>query len=644
MASYIFWLLLLCSVCCNSKGESCDLPNVENGKIAQYFYIFKKFYFPMEVGKKLSVACTAGYTSQSGKQEETITCTLQGWEPEPICFKKCMKPSLENGVVFNAKELYKTLEKAQYECLDGYTTSSGNKTEEIVCSSTGWTPQPQCHQISDRCEAPLLANGHYASLKNIFGVKDVLEFKCDEGYRTASGRTADRVECLLRGWSSVPQCTQLICEKLSPVGNGGFYPLKASYADKDVVQFFCRENYILKGSELIQCYSFGWYPNPPICEERRNRCPPPPRPSHTIILTNLTRHGNGDIVRYECDQKYKLIGSEEVKCENGLWTNPPSCVELKGIMKCGKPPPIENGDIINDLETYYSGDMVNYQCTHGYRINGMNKIICKLGKWPEPPTCVVSDEYCPMPPSIKNGEPFDIPSANYSVGSSVEYMCHSYHLMEGSKTITCLGGSWSQLPTCLEPCTVTVTQMRQRNIELRWSFEINSPFMHGELVDFKCIEGFDMLHSSGLKVLCQRGQLQYPSCSKRDNVKVCGSPPIVRYSEVNVAQESYVSGSSVIYSCLEFYFLKGSRTVHCSNGEWESPPTCIEPCILSKEEMERKHIKLRWSLDNNGKFYHGEFVEFVCKEGYRNIQAIAMFSLRSQCNNGKLIYPECEQR
>ncbi|KAM4722867.1 coagulation factor XIII B chain-like [Rhinophrynus dorsalis] len=599
--------------------KSCDLPAVENGRIALYFYTFKNFYFPMKEGKKLSVSCAAGYTSQSGKQEEQIACTADGWEPAPICFKKCIKPSLENGNLHSAKESYKILEIAHYSCSEGYITPSGNQTEEMQCLSNGWSPPPGCHQISDRCEAPNLDNGQYSTTKRIFYVKEILQYRCDEGHYTASGTTTDQAECLPRGWSSIPRCIKMNCEKLESVENGGFYPSKATYFDRDVVQFFCRENYSLRGSELIQCYSFGWYPKPPTCEERMNKCPPPPRPAHTILLTDPAAHRSGDSARYECDHNYILIGSEEILCENGQWTSPPSCVELKEKIKCEKPPTTENGEAVMKSGVYYSGDSAHYQCAEGYGIDGSNEITCKLGRWPEPPKCNAKREFCQSPPHIQNGEFIDVPASAYSSGSSVEYKCHSYHLMEGSKTVHCLHGTWTELPACLEPCTVSVDQMGHENIEMKWSFEINLYILHGDMVEFLCKDGY-VSPNSEIKGRCHRGKMIYPTCNKKDTLKTCGPPPFVTNSRNNSSQEYYESGSSVAYTCSEYHFLHGSSTVQCLNGNWSFPPTCIEPCALSAEEMNRNHIKLRWLFDDKDYFFHGEFVEFLCKEGYQKPQ------------------------
>ncbi|XP_063796243.1 coagulation factor XIII B chain-like [Pseudophryne corroboree] len=645
MSIYNILLLVVArSMLCSAEGNLCDLPNVENGKIAQYLYIFKKIYFPMEVNKKLSVSCSAGYTFKSGRQEGEITCTSEGWEPPTICFKKCIKPSLVNGFLLNAKESYKTLEMTQYSCLEGYTTTTGDTIEQIQCSSGEWSPPPGCHNRSDRCEVPPLDNGYYMITKTHFRIKENVQYQCNEGYYTARGSTAEWVECLHRGWSSLPGCTKSTCGKLEPVENGGFYPIKASYMDMDVVQFFCKENYSLKGSELIQCYSFGWDPEQPTCEERRNKCPPPPRVAHSILLMNASQHRIGDTVHYECDDNYKLIGSEQIHCENGHWTTPPSCVELKEKIKCDNPPQVDNGETVMTLEVYQSGDTVHYRCAEGYEIQGSNKIICKKGKWTETPKCSalsVSVEHCGTPPVISHAELIDAPLPRYISGSSVNYRCHSYHLMEGSQTVHCIRGMWSDQPKCLQPCTLITAQMKENNLE--HSYDTNSTFLHGDMMEFKCMDGFDMLADSELKGLCQNGQILYPTCRKKDTVKICGNPPVVKHSVLTDSQQTYVPGSFVVYQCPEHHYLNGHSTIHCVNGQWESPPTCIEPCVLSKEEMDRSQVRLKWSLDSEY-FLHGEFLDFLCKPGYENREFTAKFSLRSQCRNGQLSYPKCMQR
>lgn len=60
-----------------------------------------------------------------------------------------------------------------------------------------------------------------------------------------------------------------------------------------------------------------------------------------------------------------------------------------------------------------------------------------------------NNEDCGSPPKISQGELTGAALARYTTGSSVEYRCHSYHLMEGTKNVYCTRGTWSQLPKCL---------------------------------------------------------------------------------------------------------------------------------------------------------------------------------------------------
>lgn len=68
--------------------KPCDLPHIENGQIAQYYYNFKSYYFPMLKEKKLSYSCMVGYTTETGTQDGRITCTAKGWSPVPQCYSE----------------------------------------------------------------------------------------------------------------------------------------------------------------------------------------------------------------------------------------------------------------------------------------------------------------------------------------------------------------------------------------------------------------------------------------------------------------------------------------------------------------------------------------------------------------------------
>ncbi|ERE74295.1 coagulation factor XIII B chain-like protein [Cricetulus griseus] len=379
---------------------------------------------------------------------------------------------------------------------------------------------------------------------------------------------------------------ELMCSSLRLIENGYFHPVKKTYEEGDVVQFFCHENYYLSGSDLIQCYNFGWYPESPICEGTRSRCPPPPVPLNSKIQPYSTTYRHGETVRIVCELNFVILGSEELLCENGKWTEPPKCIEEKEKVACEQPPSIENGAAQAHSEIYYSGDKVTYRCEGGFHLRGSSMITCNRGQWTLPPECVENNENCKPPPEIANGAVIDGLLASYTTGSSVEYRCNEYYLLSGSKASHCEQGKWSSPPVCLEPCTIDADRMSRNNIQMKWQYE--GKILHGDLIDFVCKQGYDLSPNtplSALSVQCNRGNVRYPVCVRR------------------------------------------------------------EPCPLSFAEMKKNYLQLKWNFDNRPLILHGEYIEFICKRGaYITETSVTGSELRVQCDRGRLKYPTCTQR
>nr|XP_034369462.1 coagulation factor XIII B chain [Arvicanthis niloticus] len=639
-----FTLILIISGELYAQEKQCDFPNVENGRIAQYYYTFERFYFPMSVDKKLSFFCLAGYATESGKQEEKITCTAEGWSPKPRCYKKCLKPVLRNGYVSDGKVLYKIQEHMRYGCTSGYKTTGGKDEEVVQCLSEGWSSQPSCRKEQETCLAPELDHGNYSTTQRTFQVKDRVGYTCSAGYYTATGKQTEEAECQAHGWSLTPQCNKLMCSSLRSIENGYFHPVKQTYEEGDVVQFFCHKNYYLSGSDLIQCYNFGWYPESPICEGRRNRCPPPPVPLNSKIQPQSTTYRHGETVHIECELNFVIQGSGELLCENGKWTEPPKCIEAKEKIACEQPPSVENSIAHPHSETYYSGDTVTYKCGGGYSLRGSSTITCNHGRWTLPPECVENIENCKPPPDIANGAVVDGLLASYTTGSSVEYRCNEYYLLNGSKTSHCEQGMWSSPPVCLEPCTIDVDHMNRNNIEMKWKYE--GKILHGDLIDFVCKQGYGLspwTPLSEVSVQCNRGDVRYPVCIRRESKGMCASPPVIRNGDiVSSAASTYENGSSVEYRCLDNHFLQGSQVAYCVDGVWTTPPSCLEPCTLSFAEMDENYLQLKWNFDNRPLILHGEYIEFMCKrDAYITETSVIGSELRVQCDRGRLKYPKC---
>ncbi|KAM6218224.1 coagulation factor XIII B chain [Rhynchocyon petersi] len=639
-----FIIILMLSGKLSAEEKICDLPTIENGRIAQYYYTFKSYYFPMGRDKKLPFSCLAGYTTETGRQEDKTTCTTEGWSPEPKCFKKCNKPDLQNGYVSDAKLMYTVQENMRYSCASGYKTTGGKDEEVVQCLSSGWASQPACRKEVETCLAPELHHGNYSTTQKTFKVNDKVQYVCATGYYTAGGKKTEEAECHTHGWSLTPKCTKLQCSSLHILENGYFHPVKKTYEEGDVVQFFCHENYYLSGSDLIQCYNFGWYPQSPVCEGRRNRCPPPPLPLNSKIRMHPTTYRHGEIVHIECELNFEIQGSETIRCENGKWTEPPKCIEVKDKVACEQPPLIEHGAASLHAETYYNGGKVTYSCENGYHMQGLHEITCVLGKWTHPPECVENIENCKPPPDLINGAIVDGLLASYTTGSTVEYRCNEYYLLRGSKISRCQQGVWTSLPVCLEPCIVNVNDMNRNNIMMKWKYE--GKVLHGDLIDFMCKQGYELTSAtplSELSVKCNRGEVKYPLCTKKESKGMCTSPPVIKNGiSISSTAGTYENGSKIVYRCFEHYFLQGSRDVYCFDGEWTTPPLCLEPCTLSFDEMEKNNLRLKWEFDNRPYIFHGEYIAFLCqKDTYPPVSSVIGSELRVQCNKGQLKYPRC---
>ncbi|XP_053805943.1 coagulation factor XIII B chain-like isoform X3 [Vidua chalybeata] len=554
-----------------------------------------------------------GYTTESGTQDGRITCTAKGWSPVPRCYRRCTKPLLENGFFYSTEMDFKIHEKLQYKCNPGYHTPSGATEDTVQCQPQGWSFQPSCTKTLESCQVPRLEHGSYSGAAQEVRPNGTLRYRCQQGYRTAAGSASETALCLAHGWALPPRCTRITCSALSEVAHGGFYPVKKTYEEGDVVHFFCDKHYSVTGFDLIQCYNFGWYPDPPVCEDIKNKCPPPPLPHGHISTARRTYH-NGDKVRVQCTLGRR--GSEEIQCEGGKWTSPSTCIGTVDKQESGAaPPPLEADAEIRASQTHHNEDM-------------------KM------------EQDCASPPVIKNGAVLGPLLASYKNGSWVEYGCQHYHFLDGPSTVYCDHGNWTEQPTCLEPCTLNVTDMDSNNLTLKWRRE-ELVFLHGDLIEFECKQGYSFLQTaipSPGRTQCDHGRLNYPKCVIQAATEKCGSPPSIANGVLTLpALPQYDSGSSVQYICSDYHFLQGSDRIYCSEGQWTSPPVCIEPCTLSKTEMEKNNVLLQAFYADQVYFYHGDYVGFYCKQNHFGAESgTTLFQV--QCKRGQLAYPRCVER
>ncbi|KAG8556152.1 hypothetical protein GDO81_017935 [Engystomops pustulosus] len=359
----------------------------------------------------------------------------------------------------------------EYSCDDGYQMVTKHKTR--ICSASGWINQlPQCEERL----CPPVRDDRLRVLSSVydeeFTMGHVINFACKNPRHILKG--PHRLYCTADGtWDRDPptceasgSCTvqenEVKRNNIQLKNNGILH-----YEDKEEIQFECVSGYEISdlAKLIIQCNS--GILKYPICQKKVHKipCGRPPHTAHgEIIETIKDSYSSGSTVTYKCLQTFKHQGRKKIKCQNGIWDEPPLCVE---DTPCGKPPHILYGDI----------------------------------------TTTIKDRY--------------------SSGSTVKYKCPQFYNLKGSGVIKCRKGIWTEPPLCLEPCTTSQKNMSENNITLSLNQNRNKEcdqkeqqivkcyLKHNETIWFACLPGYKISDPKELKSKCDRGILTYPRCFNR---------------------------------------------------------------------------------------------------------------------------------
>uniref|UniRef100_A0A674IYN4 Sushi domain-containing protein n=1 Tax=Terrapene triunguis TaxID=2587831 RepID=A0A674IYN4_9SAUR len=161
----------------------------------------------------------------------------------------------------------------------------------------------------------------------------------------------------------------------------------------------------------------------------------------------------------------------------------------------------------------------------------------------------------------------------------------------------------------------------------------------GDTIRYSCDHGYRINGSN--EITCKMGKwTSPPKCI--ETRETCPSPPAIKNgASFGPLLTNYTTGSSVKYRCHRYHILEGPETVHCVQGKWTAQPTCLEPCTLNVDDVSNNNIEMKWRLEGELFFLHGETIDFVCKQGYYLSSSSRQSQLTVQCTHGKIIYPTC---
>uniref|UniRef100_A0A3B4ATH6 Complement component C7 n=1 Tax=Periophthalmus magnuspinnatus TaxID=409849 RepID=A0A3B4ATH6_9GOBI len=114
----------------------------------------------------------------------------------------------------------------------------------------------------------------------------------------------------------------------------------------------------------------------------------------------------------------------------------PECFDfsLSPKLKCGPPPTLINGYVLDPKDTYLVGDRVQYRCITGFHLSGPSTFECTAARtWSGSPE-VLSN--CMMP-VLSAGVLASPDKSTYEIGDSVMLSCPEGQLLQGENTAIC---------------------------------------------------------------------------------------------------------------------------------------------------------------------------------------------------------------
>ncbi|XP_069718605.1 complement factor H isoform X4 [Phaenicophaeus curvirostris] len=509
-------------------------------------------------------------------------CYYFGWFPSPPVCKVNARgcgppPEVTNASVLGGSvEQYRHGDRKEYECNIEFKLVG---SKEIECVEGQWSPPPSCIEDKMPCGSP-------SSIPNVvLHQEDQTEFlHGDEvlcGCKQDSGNSRKmKIKCLNGEWKPLPLCADPSPQCVLPthvrlVRNTRLHKTKKEAEFHGVISYRCTS--ADKSVKEAACVSGKWSPEIE-CTAEETTCPPPPQVPGAQQITVGRKYKHGSKIAFSCLESFQLIGLNEITCIEGKWQSPPYCLDVT----CEPPPEIAGGKVQGVKKSrYMPGENARYQCWRGFEMTGAPTVVCQNGTWTEQPKCKGKGGKCGPPPVIENGDLLSFPMQEYAAGATLRYKCPSLYTLEGSESITCTDGQWTNPPVCLVACTASEEDMNRNNIELKWTFTKKLYSRSGDFIEFRCKRGYVADPASlSFRVQCIQGKLEYPRCKPGKN------------------------------------------------------------CTICEESLERNKIRLqssRWMRT----YLSGDYISFECQWRHRQVSRPETFSAR--CVDGVINYPMCQR-
>ncbi|NXA48976.1 CFAH factor, partial [Nothocercus julius] len=400
-------------------------------------------------------------------------------------------------------------------------------------------------------------------------------YKCRPGYIKV-GRIV--LECIDGAWEQPFQWAECRSKPCGHPGDIQFGSFELTAGNEFVfgarVEYRCDEGYqMLSLKNYRECQADGWSNDVPHCEVAK--CLPVQAPANgRIIVTGVfeldQEFSFGQVVKFECNANYKLVGSKEVHCSsNGKWSSDvPQCQETT----CDRPE-IQHGYVESPKASYKKSERLRYSCNKGYRYGDRAEAECTEFGWTPTPYCT---EIICLPPRIPNGN-FRLRKDVYREGEEITIDCNSgYHfkVVTSQNTAQCTKAGWVPSPECVtKPCDYPVIENGELSEALRLNAHMYFPMGIGQQVDYHCHDGYSPPNGgTWVRIRCSAwGWWPEPECHK-----ICRVTQLENGAFLSRQKYVYKESEKAKYSCSTDYAPENEHgQVTCTKNDWSPPPRCI---------------------------------------------------------------------
>ncbi|KAJ8376191.1 hypothetical protein SKAU_G00067710 [Synaphobranchus kaupii] len=324
--------------------------------------------------------------------------------------------------------------------------------------------------------------------------------------------------------------------------------------------------------------------------------------------------------------------------------------------ECSRLPDVGNADILNSSlkTTYTDGDLLHFSCRAGYVSSRRITFKCNDRHWTKTTSRNVkcSRKQCELPEDISNGYYNIVNGTDFVFGTVIKYTCNEGYMLVGRPdTRLCLSEGWSdRVPSCeVVKCWAEIKDDSMIVSGLGDDSSVN----YGHVLHFKCASSVQTLKGEPEVACLSNGKWSssFPKCGGTEyatpettsHIKPqslsCGPPPFIPHADIKgLRKDKYKDGDMVEYQCMSYYEPFGRMSIKCNRGNWENSPTCLEPCIVTLEEMEQRGIRLKYGKTRKLYVKDKDRVQFICIYGKK----AAYQPFIEHCNNGTMNIPSCQ--